>query len=598
MADLSNLSDDELMTLYNQSAAAPAVAPAAPSVPAATSPGPYRGANLGPLQGKPPATDLSKMSDDELQAAYAASTAPKPSVTADVVSEGAKGIGRGIAGAAGDVGEAIAGPFGSSHHFGNLLADLGLGDRPAPEPSYGQQITTAAGLQPTPQTTAGKYAGTAGEFVGNPESYLGPGGMLAKGVTAAASGVGSEGLGELAQKFAPGSPTAQNAMRLVGAIAGGHAVGVAPRIVSPNPISADRQAMVTTLRNENVPLTAGDRTGSTTLKAAESELSPGVNEAQRNAFTQAAFDRVNEPVGDRPITGRTGAVDTMMNRIGGQFDGLVARNHIDADPQLAADLQGIHTTYNGVPGLYPQETVNSVNGALGRVQQALAQGGSLSGADYQTLRSNLRAAAQGATDPQRAEGLHGVTNALDDAMERTIQRTNSSDAGAWAATRRDYRNALVLQRWASSANMTPATLAQAAKAVYGKNQYVRGMDDFSDLAEAGRKVMSQYQDSGTARRLQIEGILKGLGGVGGFVAGAGHGGAAGAAEGGVAGLLLGELAGPMVARPTARAALMNPATQWYLGNQGVPYRFETSPGTIALMNAIRGGQTQPTPQTK
>ena len=72
--------------------------------------------------------------------------------------------------------------------------------------------------------------------------------------------------------------------------------------------------------------------------------------------------------------------------------------------------------------------------------------------------------------------------------------------------------------------------------------------------------MKQFQDSGTARRLQVENILKGLGGVAGFGAGMGHGGAAGAAEGGVAGLLLGELAGPMM-RPAARAALMDPATQ-------------------------------------
>ena len=180
-------------------------------------------------------------------------------------------------------------------------------------------------------------------------------------------------------------------------------------------------------------------------------------------------------------------------------------------------------------------------------------------------------------------------------MERTIQRANPQDAGAFADARRDYRNALVLQRWAGSANMTPSTLAQSAKAVYGKNQYVRGMDDFSDLAESGRNVMKQFQDSGTARRLQVENILKGLGGVAGFGAGMGHGGAAGAAEGGVAGLLLGELAGPMIARPAARAALMNPATQSILSNQLVPYRFGTSPSTIALMNAIRGGQMPQVP---
>ncbi len=43
-----------------------------------------------------------------------------------------------------------------------------------------------------PKTSLGKYGKTAAGFVGNPLSYLGPGGVLAKGATAAASGLGSE----------------------------------------------------------------------------------------------------------------------------------------------------------------------------------------------------------------------------------------------------------------------------------------------------------------------------------------------------------------------------------------------------------------------
>ena len=565
MDDLSKLSDSELTALYKggqTSAAAP--------------------------------TDVGKMSDDQLLAAYNANKAkPAPiSAAQDFTNETAKGLGRGFAGAVGDVGQAIAGPFGPTHHFGNLMADLGLGERPQTEPEYGQRITKAVGgLEASPQTGWGKAGGTVGEFVGNPESYLGPGGMLAKAATAAGAGLGSEAAGGIAEKFAPDSPKVQAATRLIGAIAGGHGVGVVPRAVTPNIIAPERQAMVNTLAHEGIPLTAGDRTGGTMLKAAESELSPGANDAQRRAFEQAAFNRVGERIGDRPIQGQTGAVNTMMRRIGGQFDGLVSRNNVAADPQLVNDLRDVHSTYNDVPGLYPQETVNSVNGSIDRVMNSMFNRngpGSLSGADYQTLRSNLRRAAQGATDPQRAEGLHDVVNSLDDAMERTIQRTNPQDAGAWARARRDYQNGLVLERWAGSANMTPATLAQAAKAVYGKRQYVRGMDDFSELAEAGRNIMKQYQDSGTPRRLQIENALKGVGGLVGAGAGAAHGDLANAAEGGVFGLLLGELAGPLAARPAARAGLMNPVTQGYLSNQATPYRLGSSPTMEALVNEIKG----------
>lgn len=432
-----------------------------------------------------------------------------------------------------------------------------------------------------PKTTPGKYAGKVGEFVGNPGTYVGPGGLVPKIVTAIGAGLGTEAGGELAKdsKYKP-------LIEAIGGVIGGHGVTSVPRITPMIP--AERQAMSALLQREGVPLTAGDRTGSTMLKAAESELSHGANEAQNRAFHGAAFRRVGEDIGDRPIQGQGGAVDTMMNRIGGEFDAISNRNHVRADPQLVQDLHGIDTTYNtapNTPSLYPQDTVNAVNAALARVRNSINNGaGAMSGPDYQTLRSNLRAAAQGATDPQRSEALHSVTNALDDAMERTIQRTNPADAGAWGRIRRDYRNALVLQQWAGSANMTPATLAQAAKNVYGRGQYVRGMDDMSDLAEAGRHVMKQYQDSGTPRRLQVEDALKHMGGMLGFLAG-NH---AQGMESGVGGLLFGELATPFVARPAARAALMNPVTQGALSNQLLPYRFETSPSTIALMNQIRG----------
>ncbi len=572
--DLSKLSDEQLTALYKPQAA---VAPAIP-------------------------TDVSKMSDDELKAAYAKTTAEKPFIAADVAKEGVKGVGRGIASAVGDVGEAVAGPFGPSHHFANLMADFGLTDRPAPTPSYGQQISKAAGIEPSPQTTQGKYAGSVGEFVGNPESYLGPGGMLAKGATAAGSAIGSEAAGGVAKKFAPDSPKMQAAIRLIGAIAGGKGVTAAPRIVTPNVISDGQQAMVDVLRNEKIPLKAGDVTGSASIKAAESQLSPGLNDAQDKAIKQAAFNRVGETIGERPILGQDGAVDTMMKRVGPKFDELASRNQVNPDPQLLSELQDVHKTYNDIPGLYPKETLDAVNGSIDRVMKSMFNrpggGATLTGPEYQTLRSNLQKAAVGASDPQRASGLHDVVGALDDAMERTIQRTNPADAGAYAQARRDYRNALVLQRWAGSANMTPATLAQAAKAVYGKNQYARGMDDFSNLAESARNVLKQYPDSGTASRFNIERAMSNAGGALGHALSAGGGYVAGShflgsGEGGVGGLLLGEAMGPFVMRPAARAALMNPVTQKLLSNQAVPYSFGTSPSTIALMNEIRGQ-----PQTK
>ena len=564
-----------------------------------TDPGLLSQLNAAPKSGE--------VTDPDLLAKLNASQ--QSSTTEDVAKSAGIGLAKGAIGGLGTPGDLANLLAKGSKVAGDYIGGF-FGAEPSPEvgkPIIPTSETIQKGVESQtgkfyePKTTAGRYTQTAAEFAGNPLSYIGPGGLVGKGITAVGSGLGSEAAGDLGEKFAPNSPKTQAALRLVGAIGGGHAVTGAPRVVTPNIIPQERQAMIATLDREGVPMTAGDRTGARTLRAAESELGEGRNEVQDAAFRQAAFNRVGETIGDRPITGQTGAVNTMMNRVGGQFDALSARNQVTGDQRLVHDLQDVHDQFNGTPGLYPQETTNSVNASINRVMDAMFGGGgpaTLNGADYLTLRSNLRRAAQGATDPQRAEGLHAVTNALDDAMERTIAQSNPADAGAWAQARRNYRNALVLQDWAGSANMTPATLAQAAKRVYGKNQYTRGMDDFSELADAGRNVLKQYPDSGTASRLNVEKAMAGVGGAlthalsggGGYIAGS-H--LLGGSEGGVGGLLLGEAMGPLVLRPAARAALMNPVTQGALANQVLPYRLGTSPTMEALVNEIRGNNAPP-----
>jgi|SRR5882672_6932204 len=158
--------------------------------------------------------------------------AAAPSTTMDVIKESAKGLGRGALSAAGDVGEAVMGPFGPSHHFANLMADLGMQARPQLEQTYGSQLAKAAGIEPSPQTTPGKFAGSISEAVGNPETYLGPGGLLSKGIAGAAAGAGGEAAGELA-----GGPL-EPAARVLGAIGAGGLAGAAARsLASPRRIA-------------------------------------------------------------------------------------------------------------------------------------------------------------------------------------------------------------------------------------------------------------------------------------------------------------------------------------------------------------------------
>lgn len=146
--------------------------------------------------------------------------APKETSTVgDVLKEGGKGLLRGAASFAGDIGEAVMGPFGPSKHFANLKADFGLGERPQPEPTYGAQISKAAGIEPSPQTTAGKYVGATGEVLGNPATYLGPGSLALKAGAGAAGALASEGAGQLAQ--GAGMEGLEPVARVAGGLVGG-----------------------------------------------------------------------------------------------------------------------------------------------------------------------------------------------------------------------------------------------------------------------------------------------------------------------------------------------------------------------------------------
>jgi hypothetical protein len=171
--------------------------------------------------------------------------APPIGVGEDVARAGAKGLGRGLAsipGAFGDVaginrdifswaagklgapewakeaagwaGKASAGPLGffgpTTDQISGVMAD-------ATRPEDGQSF-----MDYKPQTLAGDYTQTLGEFA--PSVAMGPGRMGAKLATGAASAIGSETAGQLAEGTAY-EPYA----RFAGAVLG----GAAPNIRSP-----------------------------------------------------------------------------------------------------------------------------------------------------------------------------------------------------------------------------------------------------------------------------------------------------------------------------------------------------------------------------
>lgn len=465
-----------------------------------------------------------------------------------------------------------------------------------------QDIKQGTGLDKydyEPQSTPGKFAKSIAEFTP---------GALTGGVGSArqvASNVARYGVLPGAAAEAAGEATEGTKLepwaRGAAAIASG---ALAPRAVSPfanRAPEATREAyahQVAVLEREGVPVTAGQRGDSQGLKYLENNLNPDQVKDMQEGFTRAATRTagIETPVLQH---GAGGTVATLRKEVGSRFDALASGNTLHADAKMATELMDLRNEYTAVPGAYDDAAVKALHGAANHVSDLMkANGGAmLTGEQYQRLRSNLNKAAMSA-EGQKATALHDFVDTLDNAMERSIARTNPADAGLFPKARDDYKRALTLEKAASAAGessargyITPAQLSRAAKGVYGNRAFETGKTPFSDLATAGAAVLKALPDSGTSHRMWVDSMFKVpahiIGGGGGFLAGT-H---SGIGEGAIGGLLLGEGAAPFIEHGLrAGARHVVDTLHPYLGNQiaaGAPRLRENLPGLLTIANAAR-----------
>jgi hypothetical protein len=418
-----------------------------------------------------------------------------------------------------------------------------------------------------PQTTAGKYARTIGEFA---PGVAFPGGMAQRVVgNVLAPAVASETAGQATE-----GTSLEPYARLGGALAGSFVPGLASRVVSPITQQPERSRQAAIMDAEGVTLTAGQRTGNQRLQvmeqvAAETPLSIGTNTVFQNQaedFTQAALRRVGE--NERRATPEV--VDRAFDRIGAEFDRL-AQNY-DLPPSQPM-LQQIANSVQDYADLVPnsQHAPVVVNIAQD-VLNAFQTGAVIPGQVYQTWRSRLTRLARNARqDPQLEQALLGIRNALDDGMAAVM---TPDDAAAWQAARDQYRNMTVIEKTANRGGaasaegiITPANL-RGATATQNQRAYARGQGDFGELARAGNATMTSFPNSGTPARLQAQWGFGALGTAGGAMYGGGPGAVAGA------------VASPLLQAASA-SLFMSPPMQAYLANQlATPIR-----------NAINGRQS-------
>lgn len=503
-----------------------------------------------------------------------------PSVGMDVAKGAGVGLAKGVMNiAASPVDAPNAAEFGVSYGLAKLAEKMGWlpNGRTAEElvkdaqSTFGERKSLGSAMQKTvegvtgdfykPQTTAGKFAETAGEFI--------PGAMALP-----ANGVGSMASNAVKYGVVPGlaSEAAGQALkdtkyewagRLAGALGGsllpGAAKAATSRVISPLPMDPARASMVATLEREGVPLTAGQITGSKPLQWAESTLgdlplaggkAADLQRAQQQAFTDAALKRAGGSGMATPDN-----MAAIKDSLGQRFGDLASRNTAQIDAQAAKQIGDSVADY--VKLVPPANRAPGVGGTVDDILQlARSNGGAIPGDMYQAMRSRFGNISNSnrMNDPQLADVYRGFRDSLDGAMNRSI---SPADAAAWQEVRKQYGNMKSLEKAAGGAgaataegNISPAQLRTAVASGNNRGAYARGQGDLAELTRAGIGVMSPLPNSGTAPRQWMQNAAATLPAI------------VGGASGGGLGALAGLLAAPMAGR-----ALMSSPIQAYLGNQ-------------------------------
>lgn len=338
------------------------------------------------------------------------------------------------------------------------------------------------------------------------------------------------------------------------------AAAIGQRIITPveNQLTPELRRLAAQAQAEGIPLTPGQQTGSKALQLTESvfnrlPMTSGASEAgrqtQREAFNRAVLQRAG-------IDADNAGPDVLaaaQKRLGDKFNDLSARNTVQIDQDLTDALTNLRTEYS--KNLTPDIRAIVDN----YVDDIIAQGTDISGQTYQKARSAISRRAKTATDPELANTLKSLRNALDEAATRSI---SPDDALAWDAARKQYGNLKTIEKSMQAGtpttiagNVSPTQLQNAAR--MSRSDYARGGGDLNDLSRIGNAFVRDNQaDSGTAQRTLMQNIM-----TGGLTGGAG---AWMLADPVTAGLTIG---GSYAIPKTLQAIYNTPLMQRYLTNQ-------------------------------
>jgi len=434
----------------------------------------------------------------------------------------------------------------------------------------------AAALGPVGATGAGARAlGMAGSI----PFRMGAGAASGAALSAADAAVGGRDIaGEAKMGGAIGAVTP--------AVAG--ALG---RIVTPVAgIDPERTAAVRTLRRYGVEPSAGQITGSRPLQWTEQNFGEigGVNPS---AQLEEQLTRVPlKGAGSSATRATQENVDEAFKNWGAQRDALASQTTLVPDKALGNKLQATISEYER--HVNPNQRSPAIRAYEEELANAFAVNkGELPGDVFQSLNSRIKADMRSTRDPDLRRAYGGLSRALDDGMESSLERIDSPLLGAWRKSNNEYRNLLVLEKAANASSTTaatagrepgqisPAALYNAVKEIGGARSMARGSGQYERFARAASDITRGLPSSGTAQRLYYMGIPAAVGGLTGLYGGGGEG-----ENESRGGSVAGRAAMGMLAAPVAGRVINSPVMQRYLKN-----RVLSDVGRRAFGGGVAGG---------
>lgn len=257
---------------------------------------------------------------------------------------------------------------------------------------------------------------------------------------------------------------------------------------------------VTRLKQEGIPLTAGQQKGSNALMQAESQMggiaAQNFRDKQLSSLTRTAL----KYAGVDAATASPAVMDKAYIDIGSKIGNLAQMTRIKLDTKLANGLVDPASTYYSATG----EAVPVFKEISDQVKNAAAaNGGVIPGTAYNAVSTKIGEAMK--ANPKISGPLYQMKEALDDAVERGM---SGKTLAAFQKVRQQYANLMrvtdavnVAGGAAKAGLITPEALDTAVRNSMSKRQYARGSGDLNQLSRDAVIAMPRLPNSGTAARV-------------------------------------------------------------------------------------------------